>query len=301
MSEHLKKLIVKEKDVAIALDFDGVCKMFTDHKHQIMFTTLFLHVFELQRVPFDVFREAYIYVFFQHPDYAGRERFLCAWALSEYLTEKGYDCKLQEVDTAVRTLNEQNEKISEKNLLKFPAKNDLKRMIAWSHEINEKLELLNEIKLTPGIDENIFKRFRKEADYYVVSTATADSLRASLEQEGIDYIKQYFGQETATKTESLTALCHSGYKNVIMFGDSLEDSRSAKNAYDCAPKGVNMFFAAVIPGREEDCFIKGREIIENLIAGDVGKARKIENIQAEAFKGNEAGNSANASSPMTIK
>ena len=246
--EQMKNEIRCDHDIAIALDFDGVCKMFTEHKHQIMFTTLFLHIYEFQRVPFAKFRDAYIYVFFQHPEYAGRERFLCAWALSEYLTEQGYDCKLRGVDKAVRQLNCEGRKISEPNLANFADFEDVQRMIKWSHEINEKLEFLNEIKLTPGIDENIFKHFRDQADYYVVSTATADSLQASLEQEGIDFIKKYYGQETATKSESLTALCHSGYKSVIMFGDSLEDSKSAKFAFDNAPEGINMFFSPVIPG-----------------------------------------------------
>ena len=31
---------------AIALDFDGVCKLFTAHKHRIMSTCLFLHLYE---------------------------------------------------------------------------------------------------------------------------------------------------------------------------------------------------------------------------------------------------------------
>ena len=299
--EDIRRGIECEKSIAIALDFDGVCKMFTEHKHQIMFTTLFLHVSEFQRVPFAEFRNSYVYIYFQHPEYAGRERFLCAWALSEYLTEKGYDCKLPGVDKAVRKLISEDRKISEVNLAEFADSEDVARMISWSHELNEKLELLNEIKLTPGIDENIFKKYRNQADYYIVSTATADSLEASLLQEGIDFIKKYYGQETATKSESLTALCQSGYKSVIMFGDSIEDSKSAKYAFDHAPDGINMFFSAVIPGKEEECFIKGNEMIEAIIQGRLDDARVIEKEQSEAFKGNEAGNGGNSNSPMTIK
>ncbi len=74
----------RRHDVAIALDFDGVCKLFTKHKHQIMFTALFLHLREFQRVPFDVFREAYEYINFRSPDYAGKERFRCVDALSRH-------------------------------------------------------------------------------------------------------------------------------------------------------------------------------------------------------------------------
>lgn len=298
--QELLSEIEMEKEIALALDFDGVCKKFTEHKHQIMFTTLFLHLREFQRVPFEAFRDAYLYIFFRHPETAGRERFLCARALACYLAEKGYDCALTGIDEAVGRLQADGRKISEENLLDISQANEVRRLIAWSHEINEKVEGLTEIGLTPGIDRHIFAPFRERADFYVVSTATEAALRASLEQEGIDYIKRYYGQETATKSEALTALCHAGYRMVMMFGDSLEDARAARNAYEAAETGVEMFFCPIIPDDEAVCFERGQAMLDAIMENRTDEAREIEAKQKAAFAGREAGSAAKENSPISI-
>jgi hypothetical protein len=289
----------RKSNVAIALDFDGVCKIFTEHKHQVMFTNLFLHMYEFQRMPFEELRNAYVYINFRSPDFAGKERFLCVDALSRSLVDKGYACDLKGLHRAVDTLRQQGQKINEKNLLPFSAADDVARLIAWSREVNQRLTQLAEIGLTPGIQRHIFTPFRGKADFFVVSTATEDSLRQSLEKESIDYIARYIGQETATKAEALLSLASSGYSAIVFFGDSLEDSRAAAEAKKNAPAASAVYFAPVIPGEEEKSFEAGRRIIEAAIAGKGKEAEQLSSQRAESFKGKEAGS--RAVSPMDIR
>ena len=300
--QHLREEIKKSRpcqQLAIALDFDGVCKMFTDHKHQVMFAALFLNLREFQRVPFDEYRKAYIYINFRSADYAGKERFLCVAALARHLADRGHDCRCAGLQKAVSALQGQGLKINAQNLLPFKADNDVARTLNWSREVNERVAQLSEIGLTPGIREHILTPFEKQADYYVVSTATEAPLRSSLEKENIFFIRRYIGQETASKAEALTALSRCGYAAVAMFGDSLEDERASRAARDAAPKDVPVIFVPVIPGDELKSFAVGRRILDAMLQGQYGQAEQLSRQQMEAFKGHEAGSQ--AVSPMTIR
>lgn len=285
--------------IAIALDFDGVCKLLTDHKHQIMFTCLFLHCPKFQRVPFDEFREAYLHINFRSR-YAGKARFLCVTALSEYLAEKGHPCALPGMSHAVQELAGREAKISAPNLASYKDSPDVAGVLAWSDEVNQRLEQMTEIKLTAGIRECILDAFKGQCDFYIVSTATEDFMRNSLKKEGIDFIRTYYGQERATKTEALTELCQAGYEAVAMFGDSLEDSRASLAAAQVSPPGVAMVFVPVIPGDEKRCFETGGRIIGHLQRNDVGAARKLSADLQSDFDGNEAG-TRTGNAPMTLR
>ncbi|MBN1257314.1 MAG: hypothetical protein JXA52_06375 [Planctomycetes bacterium] len=278
----------RKHDTAIALDFDGVCKLFTKHKHQIMFTLLFLHVREFQRVSYDIFREAYSYINFKSPEYAGKERFRCVNALAAHLVEKGYPCGIPGVAAAVQELEAAGRKLSAENLKDYADADDVARLLAWSEEVNQRLTELTEIGLVPGLQENIFTPFREKVDFYLVSTASEGSIRASMEKEGIDFIARYFGQESATKAESLVAFCKTGYKQVIMFGDHFVDTMAAQTAAETAPPEVAMLFAPVIPDEEEASFAEGKKIIDALFAGDRKTAEEISDRQTKAFAGREA-------------
>ena len=274
---------------AIALDFDGVCKLFTEHKHQIMFTLLYLHARKFQRVPMETYRKTYGYINFHSEKYAGKARFLCVNALANLLAEKGYDCRLPELDAAVKELEGKGVKVNANSLKDYAGKNDVSRVLEWSAEVDLRLTQLTEIGLAPGVKENIFDVFKGSLDFYLVSTATEKSIRGSLEKEGIDFIKRYFGQETAGKAEALTALAHAGYKNVFMFGDSIEDSRASHAAMKETPAEINLIFAPVIPGRERECFEKGRKVIEKTLSGDIAAARAIAAAVEKDFQNNMAG------------
>lgn len=285
--------------LAIALDFDGVCKLFTEHKHQIMSTALFLNLREFQRVPFEVFRESYVYINFRSADYAGKERFLCANALAEHLVKQGYPCALPGLHEAVNTLRKNGRKISAANLQEFAGDRDVARALAWSEEINQRVAMLTEIGLTPGVLPEILEPFRDRADFYIVSTATEEPLRASMEKENIHFIRRYIGQETATKTEALLALGLCGYRNAAMFGDSVEDERASNAARQEAPAGHRLIFIPVIPGDEARCFAEGRQALNALLEGRPADAEKISATLAGEFKGREAGSQARA--PLSIR
>jgi hypothetical protein len=268
------------------LDFDGVCKLFTAHKHQIMRTALFLHLREFQRVPWPVFEEAYRFINFRSP-YAGKERFLCAYALAEHLAGAGHNCRLPGLKTAVENLLAADRKISAPNLQSFQVYDDVVRALAWSAEVNERVAQLTEIGLTPGIKPHILDAFRNTHDFYVVSTASEAALPPLMEKEGITFIRRYLGQETATKAESLSALTRAGYRAMFMFGDSVEDSRASQAAQTQTPTDVIFIFVPVIPGNEERCFGTGNQIIRAVQDGDMATARALSEKLIAEFAGRE--------------
>jgi phosphoglycolate phosphatase-like HAD superfamily hydrolase len=272
---------------AIALDFDGVCKLFTAHKHQIMRTLLFLHLREFQRVPWPEFEEAYRFINFRSPRYAGKERFLCVSALAEHLAAAGRPCCLPGLKAAVETLLKTGKKISAPNLQAFSAHDDVARALAWSTEVNQRVDQLTEIGLTPGIKPHILDAFCETHDFYVVSTASEANLPPLMEKEGVTFIRRYIGQETATKAEALSALTRAGYQAVFMFGDSVEDGRASQAAQGQVPDGVTFFFVPVIPGAEERCFGEGNRIIRAVQEGQAAAARAMSEKLIAEFGGKE--------------
>ncbi len=290
---------LRRREWAIALDFDGVCKLFTEHKHQIMATCLFLHLREFQRVPFEAYRQAYVYINFRSADYAGKERFLCASALSEHLAAQGYDCALPGLHRAVAALRSRHLTISEQNLKSCDDNGQVTRALAWSREVNERVAQLTGIGLTPGLRKNILDPFAATADYYVVSTATEAPLKASLKCEGIDFILRYIGQETAPKGVALQALGSSGYRAIAYFGDSVEDARAARAAAEQLPDGYPLCFVPVIPGEEPASFRTGREVIERLLKDEAESAAELCRKQQKAFQGREVGMA--TASPLSIQ
>ena len=288
--------IKPEHPSAIALDFDGVCKLFTEHKHQIMSTLLFLHFTEFQQLSLEEYRKCYGYVNFCSKDYAGKARFLCVNGLADFIeTEKGCKCRLSGLDNAIKKLTADGIKVNAASLKRFSDDNDVRRALEWSTEVDSKVGKLTGIGLTPGIKEYILDAFKEKADFYLVSTATENSIRASMEQENIFFIKRYFGQETASKSEALTLLSHSGYKNVFMFGDSVEDSRASKAAIEQKPDGVNLFFVPVIPGDEKHSFEEGLKVITEAMFGNISEAKEIAGKRASEFIGKEVGSQWNIS------
>jgi len=283
LGEELRAL--RKRDVAIALDFDGVCKLYTSFKHQIMFAGLFLNAREFQRVPFEDLRDAYTYINFRSPEYAGKERFLCVHALSERLAAQGHDCALPGLAEAARTIQVQGGKLNAESLQPFTSKDDVKRLLKWSREVNERVSQLTEIGLTPGLRESILDSFLEKADFYVVSTATEASLEESLRRDNVTFIKRYIGQETASKAEALLAMCHAGYDRMALFGDSLCDRDEAALAAQRAPEGAHVLFGPVIPGREKSSFESGRRMLDALCAGDWAPAEEISRAMTDLFNG----------------
>ncbi len=277
---------LKQKDTAIALDFDGVCKLFTQHKHQIMRTCMFIHLYEFQRVPYDIFLQSYQYIFFKS-EVAGRERFLCASRLSDHLHAQGFNCYLPGLHDAIEKLTEQGKKINAETVAEYADAEDVTRALSWSDEINEKVAKLTEIGLTPGISEYIFGPFREICDFYVVSTATEETLPPLMEKEGIDFILRYMGQETATKEEALTSLGKAGYNSVFMFGDSLEDSRASEKAAVNLQGITALLFVPVIPGNEEESFAQGKKMLDISFAGRFKEAAERACVRLETFRGKE--------------
>lgn len=280
---------IRDGGAAVALDFDGVCKLFTEHKHQIMFTLLYLHMRKFQRVPMDSYRKAYGYINFHSEKYAGKARFLCVNALANHLADKGHDCRLPELDDAVRAIEAAGGKFNAKSLQPFAKRKEVANILAWSEEVDKRVAQLTEIGLTPGVKEHIFDVYRGKVDFYLVSTATESSIRPSLEKEGVDFILRYFGQETAGKSDALGALVNAGYRSVFMFGDSVEDSRASYAAMEVTPSNVNLIFCPIIPGREKECFDKGRETIALTLAGDPAKGRAVAAEVEKDFQNNMAG------------
>ena len=290
---------LKEKKIALALDFDGVCKLFTEHKHQIMSICLSLNDRQLQRVPFEVYAKEYVYFKFRSKVFSGKERFLCASALADHFHSLGYDCKLDEMSRAVSELRAAGKKINAANLEPYSNLSQVASMLAWSNEVNENLERLTELGLTPGIKSNIFDPYLDKADYYIVSTATEESIRNSMLKEGIDFIKRYYAQDTCTKAEALTAMSRAGYEHVVMFGDSVEDTRASHTAAANVGSEEKVIFVPVIPGAEEESFVYGGRLVDCVMNGNIAEALQISKDRQGKFDGREAGTSRSA--PINIR
>ncbi len=271
LADELRKL--KRHEVAIALDFDGVCKLFTQFKHQIMFTGLFLHAPAFQRAPFDALRSAYVHINFRSPETAGKERFLCVHALSEYLVEQGHDCALPGYSKACRAILAEGKKINAQTLEPYAGSPEVRALLDWSNEVNASVSSLTEIGLTPGLKEYILDPFKGKADFYVVSTATAETLEESMLRDGVDFILRYIGQETAGKAEALLAMRGAGYESAVLFGDSVGDQDAATLARDNAGEPERIVFAAVIPDEEPESFKQGNAIVQALIEDDLPAAQ----------------------------
>lgn len=281
--------MLNNKNIAIALDFDGVCKVTTQHKHYIMLSLLFTHLYELQRVSFTRLIEAYNHINFVSTEFAGKDRFICVNGLSDYLAGEGWPCRFDGINKAIQEIIKNNEKINRESLYKFIFYDDVKRLLAWSDEVNSKLKSLKEIKITDGLRENILELYADVADFYIVSTAPEECIKDSLEKESFPEIKKYFGQSTATKSEALSSLCHAGYDYIFMFGDSVEDSRACQLAKKSYSGDCLLIFVPVIPGQEEKCFITGRQIIKEVFDNNSETAIGLSESLIKEFDGKEAG------------
>ena len=276
---------LKQHEVAIALDFDGVCKLFTPFKHQIMFTGLFLHAPAFQRAPFDALRSAYVLINFRSPKTAGKERFLCVHALSEYLVAQGYDCALPGYSKACRAILGEGKKINAQTLEPYADDPEVRELLDWSNEVNANVSKLTEIGLTPGLREHILDPFKGKADFYVVSTATAETLEESMLRDGVDFVLRYIGQETAGKAEALLAMRGAGYDSAVLFGDSVGDQDAAALARDSTSEPDRIVFAAVIPDEEPGSFEQGNAIVQALLDDDTAGAQSEATTLLDRFAG----------------
>ena len=122
----------------------------------------------------------------------------------------------------------------------------LKRVLAWSEDVNREIAKLTDDDKKPFDGVEAFLRFAQDrADIAVVSSAGGDALRQEWKICGFDkYVDVLFSQEDGTKAQCLRILMDKGYEadEILMVGDSFPDIDAAK---ECG-----VWFYPVLAGKE---------------------------------------------------
>lgn len=123
---------------------------------------------------------------------------------------------------------------------------ELKRMLAWSRELNDRVaDMAHIMALLPGVLD-ILERAQNKADMIVVSQTPLVVLEREWHENGMTpLVRLLAGQEHGTKTEHIQfATEGKGYKSdkVLMVGDAPGD-------YLAASENQALFYP-IIPGKE---------------------------------------------------
>lgn len=157
---------------------------------------------------------------------------------------------------------EENEKLSNATLEEYIRVNDapiLNQVLSWSIEADavfeEKVEKLMPFK--PIVE--ILKSASEKADIAVISSASARSLEKDWQKEDLShYLTAIYGQEQGKKGEQLKLATEGRYEQnkAVMLGDALGDYNAARSA--------NIRFYPIIPGREEQSWLRFEEKYEEI-------------------------------------
>jgi len=122
----------------------------------------------------------------------------------------------------------------------------LKKILAWSKEVNQRIEdMVYGVPPFPGVRESL-KKLRRGADMIVVSQTPVEALVREWQEHKIESMVDYIaGQEAGTKTQHLEYASKGRYQpeRILMIGDAEGDLKAAR--------GNKALFYPVIPGDEE--------------------------------------------------
>ncbi len=123
---------------------------------------------------------------------------------------------------------------------------ELKRIYAWSVEVNETIEkTVYGVPPFPGVVD-VLEECRDKADMIVVSQTPVDALVREWKENKIDHFVNFIaGQEHGTKTEHIKYSSEGKYEKskILMVGDAPGDYKAAK--------ANGALFFPIVPGAEE--------------------------------------------------
>lgn len=259
-----------EREFFIGIDSDGCVFDSMEIKHKECFCPNFVNHYGLQAVS-KYAREAWEFVNL-YSKTRGCNRFHAVlWAL-DFLRDrdetKARGVKVPELQ-GLREWVKRETKLGNPTLKAELARTgnpDLKRVYAWSVEVNETVaKIVRDVPPFPLVRECL-SAMEEKADVIVVSQTPQEALQREWEEHGIDgHLRAIAGQEMGTKTEHIAYASKGKYApgHVLMIGDAPGDLEAAK-------KNGALFFP-VNPGHEEASWkLFHEEALGRFFAGTYG-------------------------------
>jgi len=249
---------VKRHDTLVGVDSDGCVFNSMELKQKLCFHAEIIKHFELDVIAPQVVRAAeFVNLYSQ---WRGANRFKALLKIFEVLAEwtevVETGVPLPELE-AIRSFVESGVALSNDTLeaeVKRTGHDVLRRMLAWSEEINRNVR--EKISLVPtfaGVRECL-ERMYAHSDVFVVSqTPTATVAYEWSQHDLLTYVQLVAGPELGAKAEHLKLAMKGRYapRSVLMIGDAPGDQKAAAEAGAC--------FYPINPGHEEESWRRLRD------------------------------------------
>lgn len=235
----------------LAVDSDGAVFDSMTVKHEQAFTPALIAVFGFAGAAAEHARRAFLDLNLRSPQ-RGCNRFLALAAFWRELPDIPAGGTTTPLPDPARFLawTESGASLSASSLTReianHPGDAGLALALAWSSEVNRRVDALPPPTLFPGADEAL-RAAAEQADVAVVSSAPVATLRAEWGSAGLAGLPVHWGgQEAGSKADQLRAFVsqHNHPARVMMVGDAPGDLTAAQAA------GVPFF--PIIPGAEAE-------------------------------------------------
>ena len=223
------------KDFLVCIDSDGCAMDTMEIKHKECFCPPYIHYFGLQPVS-KYARDAWDFVNL-YSCYRGMNRFLVLLKALDLLAERAEVKERGFVPPALpelRSYVEQGRPLNnaglEAYLLENPASEEIRNVLAWSLNVNERVaEMVHGIPPFPYVRESL-EKLAEYADIVIVSATPTQALEREWGENGLlPLLAGVKGQEAGSKKEIIASL-KDGYAqgHVLMIGDAPGDRDAAK-------------------------------------------------------------------------
>jgi phosphoglycolate phosphatase-like HAD superfamily hydrolase len=263
------------KEFFVGIDSDGCVFDTMEIKHKECFCPQFINHYGLQAVS-KYAREVWDFVNL-YSTTRGTNRFLAVLRALDLLADRE-ETKARNVNVpgleVLKEWTNRETKLGNPALeeeLKRNPHPDLKRVMAWSIEVNDTIKkIVRNVPPFPLVRECLIK-FAEKADTIVVSQTPLGALEREWKEHEIDgFVRAIAGQELGTKGEHIDFASRGKYppEKILMIGDAPGDLKAARTN--------NALFFPVNPGHEENSwkrlFEEGLErFIEGKYEGDYEK------------------------------
>ncbi len=145
----------------------------------------------------------------------------------------------------------------EKDILHNPEKTGLKRALAWSLRVNEKIKQLPSVGPFSHVKASL-EKVSQVADVVIVSSANQSAVENEWQHHGLmPYISGLFAQEAGTKEHCISKLkAHYQPEHMIMIGDAEGDLKAAQTN--------NIFFYPILAHHENASWKKFYDVYSDL-------------------------------------
>ena len=244
------KALPKKHDFFIGIDSDGCVFDTMEIKQKECFCPAFIKHFGLQAAA-RYGREVWEFVNLYSRD-RGCNRFVAIQKALRLIGERGEFAArgvrvdgIPAIDAWLRAETRLGNPALEARLKASPDAG-LARVLAWSKEVNQRVEdLVANVPPLPRVRESL-ERIRAQADVIVVSQTPVEALAREWREHRLDQLVNFIaGQEAGTKAEHLRFAAGGRYAagKIFMIGDALGDLKAATD-------NAALFFP-IVPGKEE--------------------------------------------------